>query len=321
MREIETFNQEKEFQYHHVQILFTLFICMSFGLGVWVSKSDFNPTTIPIAISGKDGTTDVNPAERAKLIIPFASSAFLIAYGWFISNYLRKVKECIEIEVTQQQNKISRDNREPHRFMQEMEFLTYLDNTKYPFSELNKNEFSEPIIKLMQSQSSEVRKKIDKYKVELDARQQSVEALDKSFCFESSRSSLSILQQGIVEACNDALQLDLYKSEPSAIDFYNDVQAYLAAWLKCSIKYDIAIPIEPFFRPYLSGKANNHYQFQKSYVAAFTFIRDQIFARESIKDLFMTDKALQITIKYLNSLIEIMEHSRKTSNTSSRKTN
>ena len=42
MREIETFNQEKEFQYHHVQILFTLFICMSFGLGVWVSKSDFN---------------------------------------------------------------------------------------------------------------------------------------------------------------------------------------------------------------------------------------------------------------------------------------
>ena len=292
-----------------------------FGFGFWFSNSDFNSKTIPNAISGKDGITDVNQAERAKLIIPFASGVFVLAYSWFIGIYLRKVKECIAIAATEQQNEILRDNKEHHRFMQEMEFLTYLYNTKYPFEELNKNEFSEPIMKLMQSQSSKVREEIGKYKVDLDARQQSVEALDKSFCFGNSKSGLSILQQGIVEACNHALKLDLNKSEESAVLFYNDIQAYLAAWLKCSIKYDIAIPIEPFFRPHLPGKANNHYQLQQSYVAAFTFIRDKIFTRESIKGLFVTDNALQITTQYLNSLIEMMERSRKNSNTRLMKTN
>jgi len=276
------------------------------------------------------GTTDLDPnsfgnasiAEKIKIVYPIAfplliGGLFSFVLDSYVQGNLSKNKAEFEAqnknknkeheaEIVELKRKL--DNS-VYRMAQELEFLSMLFKDLKSFPEnFNYRAFC-PHINLLHS-TSKLIKELKNYDEHLKYREEILKGFEKGFS-EEENGNVPFYQL-IGEACNHALKIE--DPEEWARPFYSDMLVYLKAWLVCSIRHGVSIPIEPFYNEILEGSPKGAYQGKESYIHAIKYIRDVVLIGQEIKQFFPSSNSIKIIHDHLEELIIFLEIDRATEN-------
>lgn len=201
---------------------------------------------------------------------------------------------------------------------QDLEFLAEL--YKLDSKNLNKIKFKgfgESIDELRRNGSNEdLVTKIEMYQQSSEDRQEALDGLSKGFIPFPGK-PFSPFDKLIVEACNQAVGIS--KDETSLKAFYSNMRAYIKAWLFCSIKYGVAIPVRLSIQDSLvhfrdsSGQQISLSVTLESYKKAITFIKEKALSDASIEPFLSTEGSRCVFEKYCSELLLLLETDRNLS--------
>lgn len=294
-------------------------LCLSiFGLGVWLGASSFD--------SGKNNE-NVNKAERLKIAIPAISGIigtgfFLLFVNEYVFGHIEKYRKQYEYEKETYKKqcdaekiispiKVSKELREN----QDLDFLSELYNLDYKnLNKINFKGFGESIDELRRNGSNEdLVKKIKTYQQSFKDRQEALSGLSKGFIPFPGK-LFSPFDKLIVESCNQAVGIS--KDETSLKAFYSNMRVYLKAWLWCSIKHGVAIPVRLSIQDSLvhfrnsSGQQTSLSITLESYKKAITFIKEKALSDESMEPFLPTEGSRCVFETYFDDLILLLETDR-----------
>jgi hypothetical protein len=200
-----------------------------------------------------------------------------------------------------------------YRQAQELEFLSILfQDSIIPQDSLNYKVFCTHIREL--HQSSELSQELKRYIQKLKGREEALEGLSKGFKEDENGKCLFY---GLVgPACRYALNIqedEIQKYRELAHPFYLDIFAYLKAWLVCSIKHEVPIPIKPFVIESLGEDLNDRYHGTETYITAIQRIREAVLEDEGLKPFFNTPASRSTVDHYLGELINLLRSEKKSS--------
>jgi len=194
-----------------------------------------------------------------------------------------------------------------YRQAQELEFLSILfQDSIIPQDSLNYKVFCTHIREL--HQSSELSQELKRYIQKLKGREEALEGLSKGFKEDENGEAPFYLLVG--EACNHALNIqedEIQKYLELVEPFYLDIFAYLNAWLVCSIKHEVPIPIEPFVQKSLGKDLNDRYDGIETYIKAIKYIKEVALKDKAIELFFDTPASRSIVDNYLEKLIDLLK--------------
>ncbi len=249
--------------------------------------------------------SDVNKIEHLKIIIPPFSALFVAGFfSFFIKNYVEdKVKNAqTNNSVLLLDNEIARNIRES----QDLEFICMLREANINLGNINFKGLSSCIEEqgLKNREEKVFLTKLEEHKEDTKAHEDVIKALSEHLA--TTDGNVSKLVPLVLEACNIALKRKPGDKITDEIQcFRGDIYAYLKAWLLCSIKYRIPIPVHPFKRTDLDTRV---------YVDAIKFIQRKALQDEAILELFPSPRSRKIVRDYLKELIRLLE-SDQSSNT------
>lgn len=279
-------------------------LCISiFGLGVWLGASSFDSET---------NNKNVNSAERLKIAIPaiggIVGTSFFV---FFVNQYVRvnieKHKRNFKAEKISSPENVLNSLREN----QDLDFLSHL----YPEKrrEIKFKGFGISMKKLKsESSDKELEEKINFYKQEDKYRKEALNGLVKGLTEESDGSTPFL--RLIVEVCNGAVGISKNEAPKALEPFYDNMHEYLKAWLLCSIKYGVPIPVtfeiqssSVVIRESSSGREISTNLNIDKYKEAIQSIQKLIDDSQLMKEIFPTSGSRSLVKKYLDDLILILE--------------
>ena len=232
---------------------------------------------------------------------------FTLFVDGFVNGEIDKVKsdyneekKVLEKEIEKLKGQIGDDS--DYRFAQELEFLSIL------FQELGKlpvpfprDKFCAKIRKL--NSDGILEEELKHYPNDAKDREIALTGLHKGF---RKQDDGQIPFLGLVgEACNHVLKIQI--SEEWAYPLYNDIEAYLQAWLVCSIKNNVIIRIEPFVLESLGGNGKGRYRGKETYIEVIKYIKSVVTNQERLNSFFTTPDSRNIVNNCLQELINLLE--------------
>ena len=258
---------------------------------------------------------DTNTIERYKIFFQVSSAILLLIFPWVIYNYVqgnidKKKKEYDDkIQNLKQEYKQNMLNYQKgiddiYRKNQELDFLSIFweeNHKKLPLFDY------QYFCKYVQDKQLRLKleEDLEDYLEESKWRKEALEGLRKGFV--ENTEGQSLFSQIVGTACNHALNIQDYQQHKGVKPLYLDIFGYLKAWLVCSIKYAVAIPIKPYFQDSLEGEANSQYRHKETYIKAIKFIKDEALNDKITEKYFPTKKSLKIVSDYLGKLIVLIE--------------
>lgn len=232
---------------------------------------------------------------------------FTLFVDGFVNGEIDKVKsdyneekKVLEKEIEKLKGQIGDDS--DYRFAQELEFLSIL------FQELGKlpvpfprDKFCAKIRKL--NSDGILEEELKHYPNDAKDREIALTGLHKGF---RKQDDGQIPFLGLVgEACNHVLKIQI--SEEWAYPLYNDIEAYLQAWLVCSIKNNVIIRIEPFVLESLGENGKGRYRGKETYIEVIKYIKSVVTNQERLNSFFTTPDSRNIVNNCLQELINLLE--------------
>ncbi len=210
-------------------------------------------------------------------------------------------KKALEKDIEKLKGQIGDDS--DYRFAQELEFLSIL------FQELGELPVPFPIINKFCSKINylngnlTLKRELKYYLNKVKDREIALTGLHKGF---TKQDDGQIPFLGLVgEACNHVLKLQI--SEEWAYPLYNDIEAYLQAWLVCSIKNNVIIRIEPFVLESLGENGKGRYRGKETYIEVIKYIKSVVTNQERLNSFFTTPDSRNIVNDCLQELINLLE--------------
>jgi hypothetical protein len=253
-------------------------LCVAiFMFGYWFGQTNLDSSN-----------NNSNRAEHLKLLIPVFGS--LMTTGLFIFFIDRYVKLSEPKRIT----KLENNNLKKLRESQDLEFLSVLQESEIPIGAINFQNFSPSIEDLRKKPENELKSEIKKQHVYSNACEEALKGLSEGLA--TKKSNLVPL---VLQACNKSLHRQPGESISKELDqFRDDIYAYLKAWLICSLKYRVSIPVRPFRQTSLDWKF---------YINALKFIKDKALEDEAIRDFLPSQASRDIVQSLLNELIELIK--------------
>ena len=302
-------------------LLFFVVCCAIFGLGWVFGSANFDSS------SSKDSAYN-SQAERVKIVFPLLlgigiPSGFL----FLVDRRITGIKEQSEHELSQKKHELERAIPSEYRYPIEMDFLSVYYQKNEDVPDISYEDFCPKIRGFCDSRGG-IKEKTKNYikQHHSEAIREILAGLDIGFSEdETGCIPFYVLAR---EACNHALKLDLGTTVEWAELFYEDITLYLNAWLRCSVRYGIAIPIRPFIIPlkklgeevkldgrsterYLGEEAIGHYFEEDSYIQAIEYIRDTVLKDQAILPYFRTKESRDIVKEYLGKLVDLLKGEKK----------
>ncbi len=257
----------------------------------------------------------------SSLVIPFFSTGLFLI---FITYHVKERIDKAERKYKRKEIELIRKSVDPYRVCQDLEFLSIVYEGVFEggsdkfLNGFDYRCFSPHVIELLDT--SGLKEETQKYNAELRYRKKAVAGLEKGFKFyeiddanyEADKNSYPFVSL-IIQACNNAL--DIPNPDISNCTgyewvegFYLDIKMYLKAWLICSLRYGVAIPVEPFHRNYLEGKGIGKYKGIETYVKAITYIQFIALTDKAILPYFGDAEVREIVQEYLGKLIDLLQY-------------
>jgi hypothetical protein len=273
---------------------------------------------------------DTNTIERYKIFFPLISAILLLIFPWFIHTYVQgniaqKKKEYDDkIQNLKQEDKQKRQNLkleydqemlnfqqkmvDLYKIQQELEFLSLYTLDKIP-DHFNVQGLSEELRTLFDKDRNQFLARIKKWLEESEDRREAIEGLEKGF--KEYEKNHAVFYDLVAVACNHALNFKKGEKAPDSVrQFYYDIFYYLRAWLFCSIKHGVSVPIEPFFQPDLGDELKERYNGIDTYISAIEYIKEVILEKPVMKNYFPTPNSKNIVSEYLQKLIVMLNDSK-----------
>ena len=285
-------------------LLVAIFLCLSiFGLGVWLGASNFDP--------GKNNENG-NHAERLKIALPIiggigGTTFFLLFVNEYVFGHIEKYKRQYEAEKVISPINVINELREN----QDLDFLSHLYPEKR--QEIKFQGFGDSIKKLkLEFSNKELEEKINLYSQEDQYRQEALNGLLTGLNAKEPDGSTPFLRL-IVDACNSSVGITKNEVPEELEPFYDNMHEYLKAWLFCSLKYGVPIPVKLeiqmssiVIRESSSGKEISTNLNIEKYEKAINNIKKVIDESQMMRDFFPTLGSRNLVKKYLDELILIL---------------
>ncbi|MEO0986995.1 MAG: hypothetical protein AAFY20_15785 [Cyanobacteria bacterium J06639_14] len=230
-------------------------------------------------------------------------------YVLLIETYVKnRIKEK-QVELSQNHIDNERESKEKGRKNRELEFLHVFSEATRGAKTGHKKPQELPIRGLC-SQVQEfddgrlLNKKVKQFIEEKSIREEAAQLIIQGFTPEKD----NILHKAIVETCNYALGFSDYKAHGCAYGFYDDLKAYIRAWLVCSLRWGVEIPIISFVQGSLGNECKGKYKERESYIKAISYLIEKIFEYDEIKEYLNSNERIRLVIiEYLRKLIKIFQ--------------
>jgi len=284
-------------------------LCLAtFACGYWIGSINLNNSS---------------DSEKFKIIFPLIITFVVVGlFTWFINDYFKvkinKKKEEYDQEILNLQQKYDQEMLnlkqkmdDLYKIQQELEFLSLYNILDKIPDHFNFRGLSEELRKLFDEDRNQFRARVKQWREESEARREAIEGLEKGFKESEPRKAPFYSLIGTV--CNDALKIQDEKAHDWAKPFYDDIFFYLRAWLFCSIKYGVPVPIEPFVKKDLGEEGKERYHGKDTYISAIEYIKEIIIKNQRMDDFFPTPNSKNIVSEYLQKLIDLLNTSKKTS--------
>lgn len=197
-------------------------------------------------------------------------------------------KENLKLDFEQKEKQLLERTPEALREKQELEFLSILQDVLRSIDNIEFNDLCSSISQELRSSISSFRKKLKEHTSYVVASQKAVEALSND---------KNVLMPIVREACDKILSRKIDDPITEEVEcFYDDIYAYLKAWLICSIKYDTPMSIKPIRRAFQNADM---------YIDTLTFVKDSILEDVKAKRLVETESR-KIIKDYLDKLIDLL---------------
>jgi hypothetical protein len=258
----------------------------------------------------KSTSNSKNDAEILKWLLPIIST-FIVSqlFPWFIKVY---VFGTIEEESKRDKAKAIRKPGQTEKKLREnldSEFLSNLSDLK----RVKFKHYGESIYGEQGGESYEgLTAKIHKYNIDTESCREAYEGILEGFK-KSPREKYAPFHLLIVEACNRAVGILDNKGQNTIESFYDDIHQYLKAWLLCSLKYNVPIPVIPPIKEFSkifsdsSGKQKNINVNYQTYIMAIKYIQESGLSSDAMKKFIVKQKARDMCNKYLDDLILLLE--------------
>lgn len=323
LRGLRQFNKFRQYRISNIRLetfqFMAFVLCLTiFLLGLWIGSANLDTG------SSSDAQNYINKFQLfIPVIIEFGLIGFFI---FFINSYVKgnidnvkieyadtilKLKkefdeEIISLEKDYEFRKVSltRELNSFYRENQDLEFLCILLQELGNFPDrFDYRVFCNRVVQLHNTSSLE--KELKAYIKQLQGREEVLEGLKKGFTKdENGRVPFSQL---VGEACNHALKIRTQEAQEWAYPFYLDMRTYLKAWLTCSIKHGVPIPVEPFFQESLGEEGKAQYHGRETYKEAVEYIKNVALKDRNIQQFFSTSNSRNIVDKYLENLINLLD--------------
>jgi len=225
-------------------------------------------------------------------------------------NHKDKIAE-IKKKHSTERNNWSRGLNNPYRVSQDLEFLSMMfkDRRGDPSPISSFSAFCKEIVDLNNDQR--LVEKLEEYIERVNDREVALSGLKKGF--EKEDKDTYPFSKLIIDACNFAFDRVDEKGKPYTsrqiwmLEFYEDIRTYIRAWLSCSIKYGVRIPIKPIFNRYLQADGERIYCGKDKYIKAIKYFQEKTLNNKAIGNYFTTPGSRKIIIEYLDYLIAILD--------------
>ncbi|MCB8762117.1 hypothetical protein [Planktothrix agardhii] len=281
---------------------------------------------------------DTNTIERYKIFFPLISSILLLIFPWFINKYVqgnidqeikkydKKIQKYdqeiqnlkleydqeiqnLKLEYDQEIQNFQQKMDDLYKIQQELEFLSLSNILDEIPEHLNFRGLSEELRKLFVEDRNQLRARVKEWREESEARREAIEGLEKGF--KEHQKNKADFYNLVASACNHALNFKTGEKAPDSVrQFYYDIFYYLRAWLFCSIKHGVSVPIEPFFQRDLGDELKERYKGIDTYISAIEYIKEFILEEPVMKNYFPTPNSKNIVYKYLQELIVMLNRSK-----------
>lgn len=311
----------KDFQLVAASLCIAIAVC-----SVWLGKSipiSSNQNSASLSSGNQDNpSNDKNSNDGSEsitafltpLIVPLIAEFGLVSlFLFFVNNYvnghIEKIEKEYEANIKSEQLSLLREEvQDAYRLKQELEFLYALYVTggnKFPQS-FSHTAFCKSVQKL--HLESRLLEEVKKFNQELEDRKEAESGLIEAFTEDSNRNAP--FYELVAKACHQALGIE-EENKQWASPLYYDITAYLKAWLTCSIRYGIPIPIEPFFVQSLGNEGEHLYEGRRTYVKALKYVRDVIAYEpplDAVEKYLPTPQSRRVVKTYLEELIALFEN-------------
>jgi len=276
-------------------------MCLAiFGCGYIFGTVSFTPSFF-----GSSNNSNGDTIKAIGSVVSFigGSSVLGTLFMFFVYQYVEEYIEREKKNLEQAVDNIYREEIEIEFLSVIWEYLNRLPETVDYEVALNFSYFCVKVNTLLKESSLEER--LIRNIKELKGREEALEGLTKGFKEEKSGRIPLIALVG--EACNNALgltkeDLGLDKVADWAEPLYSDITVYLKAWLVCSIKHGVDIPIPLFFQKTLGEKGDGRYEGKKTYIKSIKYIKKAL-TDKGLQPFFPTSDSRKIVDKYLDKLI------------------
>lgn len=249
-------------------------------------------------------------SEKFKIIFPLIITLVVGLFTWLINTYVQVNIDNTKKEYDNYRQTLLQKIDDSYKTEQELEFLSMLYDIRNKLPDhFNVRGLSEELRILFDEDRSQLDDRIKEWIEESEARREAIEGLEKGF--KEHEKGEAPFYSLIGTACNDALNIQDEKAHDWARPFYDDIFYYLRAWLYCSIKHGVPVPIEPFFKKDLGDELKGRYDGIDTYISAIEYIKKVIIKNPRMDDYFPTLNSKSIVSKYLQELIALLNRSKK----------